>query len=50
MIKFPCDVCYKAATKIQNAVCCDSYNLRVHIKRNNQTKFCYTKLQTSEEP
>ena len=47
--KFPCGVCYKAVAKNKNAVCCDSCNLWVHIKSNNPTKFCYRKLQTSQE-
>ena len=48
--KFPCGVCYKAVAKNHNAVCCDSYNLWVHIKCNNLTKFCYRELQTNQEP
>ena len=48
--KFPCDVCYKAVAKNHNAVCRDSCNLWVHVKCNNLTKFCYRKLQTSQEP
>ena len=48
--KFPCSVCYKAVAKNHNTVCCDSCNLWVHIKCNNLTKFCYRKMQTSQEP
>ena len=48
--KFPCGVCYKAVAKNHNAVCCDSYNLWVHIKCNSLTKFCYRELQTNQEP
>ena len=48
--KFPCSFCYKAVAKHHNTVCCDSCNLRVHMKCNNLTKFCYRKLQTSQEP
>ena len=35
--KFPCGIC-------------DICNLRVQIKCNNATKFCYRKLQQSHEP
>ena len=48
--EFPCGVCYKAVAKNHNAVCCDSCNLWVHKKCNNLTKFCYRKMQTSQEP
>ena len=33
-----------------NAICCDICNLRVHIKCSNVTKFCYRKLQNSQDP
>ena len=48
--KFTCGVCYKAVAKNHNAVCYDSCNSWVHIKCNNLTKFCYRKMQTSQEP
>ena len=48
--KFPCGICCKVVAKNHNAICCDSYNLWVHIKCNNLTKFCYRKMQTSQEP
>ena len=48
--KFPCGVCYKAVAKNRNAMSCDSCNLWIYIKCNNLTKFCYRKLQTSQEP
>ena len=48
--KFSCGVCYESVAKNHNAVYCDSCNLWVHIKCNNLTKFCYRRLQTSQEP
>ena len=48
--KFPCGICSKAVEKNRNAVCCDGCNLWVHIRCNNLTKFCYRKMQTSQEP
>ena len=48
--KFPCGICFKAVEKNRSAVCCDGCNLWVHIRCNNLTKFCYRKMQTSQEP
>ena len=47
--KFPCGICAKAIVKIHNAVCCDIFNLWVHVKYNNTTKFCYRKIEQSHE-
>ena len=46
--KYPCGICAKDVAK-NHAVCCDICNLWVHIKRNN-IKFCYRKLQNSQDP
>lgn len=48
--KLPCGFCYRAVAKNHNAVYCDSCNLWVHMKCNNLIKFCYRKLQASQEP
>ena len=48
--KCPCGICAKHVEKNHNAVCCDICNLWVHIKCNNITKFCYRKLQNSQDP
>ena len=48
--KYLCGICAKDVTKSHNAVCCDICNLWVHIKCNNITKFCYRKLQNSQDP
>ena len=47
--KYPCGICAKDVAK-NHAACCDICNLWVHIKCNNITKFCYRKLQNSQEP
>ena len=46
--KFPSDIRAKAVAKNRNAVCYIC-NLWVDIKCNNITKFCYRKLQQSQE-
>ena len=48
--KYPCGTCTKTVAKSHNAVCCDIWSLWVHIKCNNITKYCYRKLQNSNEP
>ena len=47
--KYPCGICAKDVAK-NHAVCCDICNLWVHIKCNNIRKFCYRKLQNSQDP
>ena len=47
---FPCSICPKNVAKNHNAVYCDICNLWVHIKCNNNTKYCYRKLQNDKEP
>ena len=45
-----CGVCSKIVAKNHNAVCCDKYDMLVHIVCNNLTKYCYRKLQKDNSP
>ena len=48
--KFPCGICSKNVTNNHYAVYCDICKVWVHIKCNDITKYCYRKLEKSEDP
>ena len=49
--KYLWGICSKDVAKNYNSLCCNiCNNLWVNIKCNNITKFCYRKLQNSQDP
>ena len=47
---FPCGICEKTVAGSCNVVCCDICNKWVNISCNNNTRYCYRKLQKDETP